>query len=628
MGIIRTLPQSLISRIAAGECIERPASVVKELVENALDAGAGRIEITLRDGGRELIAVSDDGGGMDPDDLVPAVTQHATSKIREDADLFNIQSMGFRGEALASIASVARVRLVSRRPGADVAHELTVEAGELGAVRPCTAPPGTTVEVRDLFYAVPARRKFLRTNQTEVGHVTEQLARIALAHPEVEFLLRSQDRVTHRLAATGDRRQRIADFYGEELARVLLPVRRDGDGVVVEGLVAPPQESRGSGKWEYVFLNGRYIRDRFVSHAVKEAYRSLIDPHRYPVVFLFLTVRPTDVDVNVHPTKIEVRWRDSNYVHGQVLAALREKFLGTRLEHRLQGASLGDDERERVRQAMVDFFTHPPRTSYEGRPRVGAMAPPQHAPDVGAPSPQATQDQPGAGPADNSAAVAPGAQEARNWPAAPARPPTARPMPSAALDMPTAAARALQVHRSYLVVETDDGVMIIDQHALHERILYEELRQRIAERRLETQRLLLPEIVRVPPDRLEALESHAELLAQVGIELTAAGPQSVALQSFPTLLLERVDQSRFVLDLLDLLAEQGRRATGELLLHRVLDMMACKAAVKAGDPLTPDEIAALLARREHAERSSHCPHGRPTTLRLSLRDLERQFHRR
>ncbi|MEW6253455.1 MAG: DNA mismatch repair endonuclease MutL, partial [Planctomycetota bacterium] len=356
MGAIRILPLALISRIAAGECIERPASVVKELVENALDAGATRVEVAILDGGRGLIQVTDDGAGMDPDDLVLSVTQHATSKIHTDDDLFSIRTLGFRGEALASIAAVARLRIASRRPDSEVAHEIGVDVGQVSGPRPCNAPPGTTVAVRDLFYPVPARRKFLRTNQTEMGHITEQLARIALAQPGIAFTLRHGERVTHRLEATTDRRQRIADFYGEDLARVLLPIRREGRGVAVDGLVAPPAESRTSNKWEYAFVNGRYVRDRFVSHAVREAYRSLIDPSRAPVAFLFITIDPAQVDVNVHPTKIEVRWADSNYIHGQVLAAIREKFLTSRLDQPLRTPREDADYRARVRDAMVGFF--------------------------------------------------------------------------------------------------------------------------------------------------------------------------------------------------------------------------------------------------------------------------------
>jgi DNA mismatch repair protein MutL len=624
MGQIRVLSPALISRIAAGECIERPASVVKELVENALDAGARRIDIRILDGGRGLIQVTDDGDGMDADDLLLSVTQHATSKIHDDDDLFSIHTMGFRGEALASIAAVSRLRIVSRRRDTDVGNEIVIDAGQVRAPRPCAAPPGTTVEVRDLFYPVPARRKFLRTNPTEMGHITEQLARIALAQPAVAFTLQHQERVTHRLSATPDRRQRVADFYGPELAAVLLPIRRAGGGVVVEGLVAPPAESRSSAKWEYVFANGRFVRDRFVSHAIKEAYRSLIDPSRAPVAFVFITIDPGQLDVNVHPTKIEVRWQDSNYIHGQVLAAVRDKFLTSNLDHPLRTPREDEDYRDRVRAAMVDFFTRgsdeaTKRQSDEAAAglRFGRSASERE-------TPASARSEPGAAATGRSAPEAPAkgpsatAQEQGHAP--PALPP--------AIPIAPPTSRALQIHNCYLVVQTDDGLMIVDQHALHERILYEELRRRIADRNLEAQRLLLPRVVRVPANRLEALETHADTLAHLGIELTAVGPQSVALHAFPTLLLERVDQEAFTRDLLDLLAEHGTRPAADTLVHDILDMMACKAAVKAGDSLSSDEIDALLQRRELAERSSHCPHGRPTTLRLTLRDLERQFHRR
>jgi len=649
MGQIRILPPALISRIAAGECIERPASVVKELVENALDAGARQIDIAVEDGGRGLIRVADDGVGMDPDDLQLSVRQHATSKLRGADDLFGIHTLGFRGEALASIGAVARLRIVSRRRESDVAHELAVEGGTETPPRPCSAPPGTTVEVRDLFFAVPARRKFLRTNQTESGHITEQLARIALAQPGVGFTLRVQDRLVHRLPPTPDLRQRIADFYGPELAGPLLPIERTGADVQVTGLVAPPSESRGSGKWEYVFVNGRYVRDRFVSHAVKEAYRSLIDPSRFPVVFLFITIDPAAVDVNVHPTKIEVRWRDSNYVHGQVLAALRDKFLTSRLEHRLRTPRDDEEHRDRVRQAMVDFFSQAgarsgPRSAAppheQPAPAAAAVAtlPAAYSPSTAACASAAEPAAPTSGmrvcAAPGSTPPVPAAPEAT---AAEAAALCAGVVPESAFAPALAAAeaapggpplRAIQIHHAYLVVETEDGLAIIDQHALHERILYEELRGRLATQRLTAQRLLIPPVVRVPADRLEVLELHADTLAHLGLELAAAGPNSVALHTFPTLLLDRVDHERFVRDLLDRLAEHATRPQPDTLLHELLDMLACKAAVKAGDPLTPEEIAALLARRATAERSSHCPHGRPTTLRLTLRDLERQFHRR
>lgn len=658
MGLIRVLPPGLVNRIAAGECVERPASVLKELVENALDAGAARIDVVIHDGGRELIQVSDDGGGMDADDLRLCVQPHATSKIREDEDLFNIQTLGFRGEALPSIGSVSRLRIVSRPASAELAYEIRVDAGEIGPPQPCAAPFGTTVEVRDLFYCVPARRKFLKTPATETGHLTEQLARIALAQPAVSFSLMHAKRLMHRLPAVEDPHRRIADFFGEEVAEGLLPVTRSAGGFALRGWVAPPGRCRKSSKWEYAFVNGRYVRDRYVSHAIKEAYRSLIKPDEYPVAFLFITIDPSQVDVNVHPTKIEVRWRDSNFVHSQVLAAIREKFLSVNLDRGFRPPREDLAQRDRVRAAMVEFFTRRGEVTAARTNTPATMGRPDRSP----PARQELTDAPGAGtaaglhsvqarPADCPPAP-PGAggrvDASRSAePNAPPRTAIASPEPGAGFPEPTpthttdlmvqhsphlplaaaASAAAIQIHNTYLVVETPEGLMLIDQHALHERILYEQLRERIAGRPLESQRLLLPDVLRVPPDRLEVLETHADALERLGIELTPSGPQTVTLHAFP-LLLERADRPQFVRDLLDLLAEPGFRPQSDTLLHRLLDMMACKAAVKAGDPLTAAEIAALLAQRERAERSSHCPHGRPTTLHVTLRDLERQFKRR
>jgi DNA mismatch repair protein MutL len=630
MGEIRLLPANLVNRIAAGECVERPASVLKELVENSLDAGASRIDVAVLDGGRELIQVADDGMGMGVDDLRLSVAAHATSKIRSDEDLFSIHTMGFRGEALASIGAVSRLRIVSRTRDSEVAYALAVEAGAASEPIACAGPSGTCVEVRDLFYCVPARRKFLRTNQTEMGHITEQFARIALAHPGVSFTLKNQNRPSYDLPATSDRRQRIADFYGPELAEVLLPIRRAGDRILVEGYIAPPAQCRRSGKWEYVFVNGRFIRDRFISHAIKAAYRSLIQPDEFPVAFLFITIQPDQVDVNVHPTKIEVRWRDSNYVHGQVLAALREKFLSTNLDRPLRPPVAENDAyRERVREAMVDFFTH-------AKPKEPHSTPMWNSAPCRAIQPSPGDVHPAVRPEQNDL-KAPRSEgdtctgyaqktPAENFWASSANLCGELP-PCGEADQNTAGLRAMQIHNSYLVVEVEDGVLIIDQHALHERILYEQLRRRTADRPLESQRLLLPDVLRVPADRMEALEVHAELLQRLGLELTPAGPQDVAVHAFPQLL-ARANVAEFVRDLLDLLCEAGQRPNLEALVHDVLDMMACKAAVKAGDALTAQEISALLAQREVAERRSHCPHGRPTTLHLTLRELEGQFKRR
>ncbi|MCK4850468.1 MAG: DNA mismatch repair endonuclease MutL, partial [Phycisphaerae bacterium] len=359
MGQIQILPGQLVNKIAAGEVVERPASVVKELLENAIDAGAGRIDVAVEDGGKRLIQVTDDGAGMDREDIALAWTAHATSKLSGDEDLFAIKTMGFRGEALASIASVSRARIVSRTAGEEEGYELSAEGGDNSELRPTAAAIGTTVWVRDLFFNVPARRKFLKGSTTEMSHICEQLTRVALAHSQVHFTLSHNGRTSLELPAASDLRERITGLFGDELAETLISANSDERGIKIQALLAPPDMSRTSGKWQYFFLNGRYIRDRFIQHAVREAYRRLIEAGRFPVAFVYLQMAPEMVDVNVHPTKIEVRFRDSNAVHSQVLGTLRERFLKSDLASRMrieqvEGGEVDGEKTEQVRRAVAD----------------------------------------------------------------------------------------------------------------------------------------------------------------------------------------------------------------------------------------------------------------------------------
>ncbi len=637
---IHVLPDLLVNKIAAGEVIERPASVVKELIENSLDAGAKRIEITVEQGGRKLIRVTDDGCGMDVEDLALAVRPHATSKIATENDLFGIRTMGFRGEALPSIGAVSQLRIVSRRPEVDAAHEVRVTADRIEAVTAAAGPTGTTVEIRELFFNVPARQKFLRTAQTEMGHITEQLARIALVQPQVEFRLFHNARPVHQLRPAGSMRERVADFFGKEMADSLLEVSREERGFKVHGYAGRPSDSRSSARWQYFFLNGRYIRDRFLSHAVREAYRGLMEAHRYPVVFLALEVPPDSVDVNVHPTKIEVRWRDSNMLYSQILSVLRDRFLNTDLTPGLlsgrstqiadpTGEFSGDvvdageaatagvdseaDERHRqIRESIAEFFKRNkpavPAAFGESTPDRAEYSP---VSPVAAYRPVGMVDSGGAVESVEPPGLLPPVSPLRMGESEPER-----------IDLGT----VLQVHRSYLVAETADGLVIIDQHALHERILFEQLSEQLQGGPLESQRLLIPDMIDVAPDQVAVIEAHADTLARLGFDLTPYGPSTIAVHAAPSILKpERV--TAFVRDMLDRLAVRSGPASGELLTNDLLSMMACKAAVKAGDALDPAEIRSLLARRHRVERSSNCPHGRPTSLRLTLRDLERQFKR-
>jgi len=637
---IQVLPTHLVNKIAAGEVIERPASVVKELLENALDAGATRIDVAVEDGGRKLIQVSDSGGGMSAEDLELAFAPHATSKISTADDLSGISTMGFRGEALASIASISHARIATRRREDEGGFEIEAAGETVGEVRPCPAAPGTTVTVRDLFFNTPARRKFMRTANTEFGHVCEQLTRLALPHPHVAFTLTHNGRETKNLPAAGSTAQRAGDLFGGELAEQLLPILPRRGKVEVAGLIAPPTAARGTSKWQYFFLNGRYIRDRLLSHALREAFRGRVDPNRWPVALVFLQVDPAEVDVNVHPTKVEVRFQNSQLVHGEVLAALRETLNRADLSpaamagpaetmphaplpaHADQpGAEPPDgspeaQRRQSLREALADFFkSAPPPQPRLSFPEPGSRRHP--APASAAPGdpldarpagpllpPSSTGDTPPAGPAPAPAGEAP------------------TPSPR-----PPAAPAAMQVHNSYVVAATDDGLIIVDQHALHERVLYNEFRRRLAKGRLAGQRLLIPATFRVTPSEADTLAAQADLLGRLGIEVERFGPETMAVQQFPLLLGQRgVEPVAFLREVLDRFAED-ETTDSERLLADVLEIMSCKAAVKAGDPLTGEEIESLLARAKDAEKSSSCPHGRPTTLRLTLRDLEKQFKR-
>ncbi len=640
---IHILPDLLINKIAAGEVVERPSSAVKELVENAIDAGATQVSVTIEDGGRELIRVTDNGCGMNEEELRLAVMPHATSKVASEDDLFTIATMGFRGEALASIAAVSKLRIVSRPTGAISGNEVQMAGDQFEAALAAGCREGTTVEVRDLFFNVPARRKFLKGASTESGHISEQFARIALAHPHVDLKLTTNGRVKQDLPACESRLARIAKFYGPELASALLHVKRDERGLKIDAYAGPPAQSRANARWQYVFVNGRYIRDRFILHAIKEAYRGLMEPHRHAVIFLFIEIDPHEVDVNVHPTKIEVRWADSNMVHSQVLSALRETFQRADLSPALStdraNANVDPAEQDRLRREMAEQLKaiapiNPGAPGSENRPRYEGSGESRMAGFSGG-----SFGEPRSEPSGIRGDVA-------DVLGALYKPPVAdqddgdslgfsgRAGGEGADRLPPDRPRAVQMHNLYLVVESEEGIVIIDQHALHERVMYEHLKERITVGPLEGQRLLLPETVHVTPKQASHLDANSALLSRLGIEVGAFGPDAVAVQSFPALLKD-TDVPSFMRDLLDLLESQpangddepGQVATAEVVIHKVLDMMACKAAVKAGDVLTPEEIEALLAKRHLIDKSTSCPHGRPTMLRLTKADLNRQFHR-
>ena len=639
MGIIRQLSASVINQIAAGEVVERPASVVKELLENAIDAGATRVDVAVERGGKDLIRVADNGRGMDPEDLPLAFTPHATSKLAEADDLHRIRTLGFRGEALAAIAEVSKVRCQTRREPAEAGSELSIDAGVSGPVRACGCPVGTVIEVRNLFHNTPVRRTYLKSDSTEAGHVIEMFTRIALAHPTVHLTFRSGGKVLHDLPSVTGVKERIGIFFGRELAESLLWVESQYDQTHLWGYVGHPSQSRSSTKTQFMFLGGRYVRDRSLGHALAEAFRGLLMVGRSPVAFLHLEVPPEEVDVNVHPTKVEVRFRDAQRLYSQLLATLRQTFLASDLHSRLQAPpsveptnTTGDlapyalPERPDQRQEVGSWFAPQPPTAFQTYPSPGYAGGPTGS-DWSRPT------APDSWPSPSSHSSAPFDEFAPPPPLPGGEPPPAgatEPGPRAdgprAIDVRDLPVKALQVHDSYLVAETADGMVVIDQHALHERILYEELRARIERGGVESQRLLVPEPVELEPSEAAAVLERREALASLGMEVEDSGGGTVLVGSVPAML-PGVSPDRLLRDLADHFRSRPLPPTRDAILEDVLSMIACKAAVKAGQKLAPDEVTALLERRHLVGDAHHCPHGRPTALVFTKSELERQFGR-
>jgi len=610
---IRRLPALLVNQIAAGEVIERPASVVKELVENSIDAGARRIEVAIEQGGTELIRVADDGNGIPFDELSLAVAAHATSKIQVAEDLDAIATMGFRGEALASIASVSRMSIVSRPIGGESGGIIESEGDEVRPPQPMGAPVGTVVTVRNLFFNTPARRKFLRAEQTESTRVTDTVESLALAHPEIGFVLSVDGKLRMELPSGQSARERVLAVLGEELADELLELTANDRGILIWGMAGKPAIARGTAKHQRLYLNGRSIVDRSINHAIKEAYRGLIDPTRSPTIVLFITIDPAQVDVNVHPTKSEVRFRSGNLIHGVVLSAVKSTLRKADLIPELElsaakswsgsfAASIQNTSGEfgtgqaasPAPATFVDYFRRlaPQQKGFVYQEVRQALA--EDAPDV---------------LASVNASV-----EAK---------PSVETLP-----MVRSVSDILQVHSSYIVTQDESGLVIIDQHALHERVMFEKLKARIATGNLESQHMLMPAVVPADATQVQLLDELRPLLGRLGIEAEPIGPNAIGIHAFTSLLFERgVDPVEFMIEMFDKAQSRGVNHDPEAALHETLDMMACKAAIKAGDRLQPEELAELLKFRETIERSSNCPHGRPTTLRLSIKELEKQFGR-
>jgi len=660
---IHVLPDALISQIAAGEVIERPASVVKELVENSLDAGACRIEVELERGGCGLVRVRDDGVGITPQEIGIALARHATSKIASLDDLENIATLGFRGEALPSIASVARLSLVSR--SGEGSHAWAVEArdGEVAPPTPASHPPGTSVEVRDLFFNVPARRKFLRSEATEYQHVVRMLERLALSRFEVGFALTHNGKDVWKLPpahSPPERLARVAQVCGEEFASHVIELRHDTQSLGLTGWLALPTFSRSQSDLQFTYLNGRFVRDKLLAGATRLAYRDVLFNGRFAAYLLYLTLDPTWVDVNAHPQKLEVRFRDSRQIHDFLFRTVERALAATRPNNESAGSApvdwlTGSAGYSRVAAPAQGRFLLPEaRASRPGGDRYrpflqsgvpdGAVAPGTEAGDplaaprtevgAGLAAPWAERDAGAVAPwtdaVGGSAAVADGGYS--SWRAEPRWNGAGEEVADVAGGDPGAAHAVAplgyaiaQLHGVYILTQTADGMVLVDMHAAHERVMYEGMKKLLAGQTAQ-QALLVPEILQVSAAEGEAADAHVEEFARLGFEVTRLGPDRLALRGVPCLLAGH-DPASVVRDVLSDLVETGRSRQVEESINHLLATMACHAAVRARRNLTLPEMNALLRQMEGTERADQCNHGRPTWVRLSLHDLDRLFMR-
>jgi len=616
MGIIFKLSTTVANKIAAGEVIERPASVVKELLENAIDAESSRIEIDVEDGGKRLIRVTDNGTGMAPDDLEMSVQSHATSKLRDSDDLFFITTLGFRGEAVPSIGAVSDMRIASRMRAATAGAEVRMSGGTISPIKAAGAPEGTIVEVRNLFFNIPARRKFLKATATELSHIVDAVTKMSLAYPAVGFRLTHNGREVFNCLAGETRLRRIAHFFGKELQDELLEVN-SGDGpLTINGFVAPPSQTRANTRLQYVFLNGRFIRDKTIASAIRSAYEGKIPGGRQPIVALFLQIDPREVDVNVHPTKHEVRFRNSQMIYVSVRRIIDSK-LATASAPRI------DPARQYDRPQQLDTSRQPaPRP----QPSANTPAPPERRPPAGSGGWNTK--------IHRQPELFDPTLEALRQPPAAARPPWDTRQPDRlpgdrpAFDQPPPQQpAAIQVHDSYLIQQTPRGIIVIDQHALHERILYDRISRRLARAPLESQRLLIPATVDLTRDEVIILAGAADAARLLGFEIEQFGHTTIALRTVPTLL-QGIEPAEVLHDLLDHLQQDHHHDQAPELREKLMRMIACKAAVKANQRLSGPEITSLIEHARALGPAATCPHGRPTTLSLSLDDLEKHFLRK
>jgi DNA mismatch repair protein MutL len=598
MPAIRVLPDNLVNQIAAGEVVERPASALKELLENGLDAGAHDVRVELKGGGTQLIRVSDEGAGIEQGDLPLALARHATSKIASLQDLEQVASLGFRGEALASIGAVARVALSSRRPAQAHGWRIECEGGLITEPTPCSQAAGTTVEVADLYFNTPARRKFLKSEATEYGHCEEAFRRIALARPEVGFTLSHNDRIRWHVKPQ-PYAERVRALLGEEFYEATIALDESVAGLRLHGFIAQPTYSRSSRDTQYFYVNGRFVRDRLLAHALRQAYQDVLHHERQPAYVLALELPPAAVDVNVHPSKIEVRFRDSRAVHQFVLHAIQRALAQT------TPAYAAEPEAPR---APIEAAASPPAPAFDVRPAA--------APRLAYPPPTQNRLPLGVAQSGESYRALLAALEA----------PAGQESSPAASDVPPLGFALAQLAGIYILAQNRAGLVIVDMHAAHERIVYERLKRSLDEGAIAVQQLLVPVAFTADALDVATAEEHAETLRKVGFEIAVVGPSALAVRAVPALLRDS-DAKRLALDLLREMREYGAERVLAERRNELLATLACHAAVRANRALTLAEMNALLREMEATERADQCNHGRPTWFAISLAELDGRFMR-
>ncbi|MAI62480.1 MAG: DNA mismatch repair protein MutL [Micavibrio sp. TMED27] len=622
---IRYLPENLINQIAAGEVIERPFAAVKELVENAIDAGATRIDVSLQEGGKSQIIISDNGCGMDAQDLAAAVDRHATSKLKGN-DLVHIKHMGFRGEALASIGAVARLKISTREEGSESGFEISVEGGRKGEVMPSAHPSGTQIEVRDLFFATPARLKFLKTERSEYLAIKDVITRLAMAQPQIGFSLSHNGKDGLKLPATLDPQSRLSAIMGREFGENAMKIEAEREGLKLSGYAGLPTLHRGTAQHQYLYINGRPVKDKLLTGCVRAAYADVLHGGRHPLLALFLDVPSDEVDVNVHPQKAEVRFRDPGLVRGLIISALKHAI------HEHGGAASSSVSNYALGSFKAGQAPAPSLPHHRGTPAV----PRSYAYGGGGQSHAALQNA-------QAALHEPSSEPVFFEPVTPAHT-----QGSMAVDMapasrveheaheqvsvhsdnfPLGSARA-QLHENYIVSQTIKGLVIVDQHAAHERLVYERFKNQMEKSGIERQGLLAPEIIDLDEKDAARLLSYKEELHKLGLEIEPFGNGAVAIHAVPALLGAKADVHGLVRDLVDEIAEHGNALSLEERLNHILSTMACHGSIRSGRRMNAEEMNALLRQMEETPLSGQCNHGRPTYIELSLHDIEKLFGRR